>query len=199
MGYPMARHLLEAGHDVALWSHTTEKAKELAAKGKGLFCETPRQVAENSDVIFIIVGDTAMSENVVFGADNDQLSASGVQVESFAVTSSDGSGTVREDQFLTPIRKGEFNSLFYRTAARMLGAIADINEIDSNVFKSFADTNANGIFDLGIDTLHTGAFVLGDIPIDGLVMAKRFDQTRTNVTPEAKFTASGFFDHDNLI
>ena len=139
------------------------------------------------------------SYNVVFGADNDQLSAGGVQVESFAVTSSDGSGTVREDQFLTPIRKGEFNSLFYRTAARMLGAIADINEIDSNVFKSFADTNANGIFDLGIDTLHTGAFVLGDIPIDGLVMAKRFDQTRTNVTPEAKFTASGFFDHDNLI
>jgi 3-hydroxyisobutyrate dehydrogenase-like beta-hydroxyacid dehydrogenase len=67
MGYPMARHLLEAGHDVALWSHTAEKAKELATKGKGLFCETPRQVAENSDVIFIIVGDTAMSEDVVFG------------------------------------------------------------------------------------------------------------------------------------
>ena len=69
MGYPMARHLLEAGHDVALWSHTAEKAKELAAKGKGLFCGTPRQVAENSDVIFIIVGDTAMSEQVVLGVD----------------------------------------------------------------------------------------------------------------------------------
>ena len=67
MGYPMARHLLEAGHDVALWSHTAEKARDLASKGKGLFCETPRQVAENSDVIFIIVGDTAMSDNVVFG------------------------------------------------------------------------------------------------------------------------------------
>ena len=69
MGYPMARHLLEAGHDVALWSHTAEKARELCGKGKGLFCEKPRQVAENSDVIFIIVGDTAMSEQVVLGDD----------------------------------------------------------------------------------------------------------------------------------
>ena len=69
MGCPMARHLLEAGHDVALWSHTAEKARELSATGKGLFCDTPRQVAENSDVLFIIVGDTAMSEQVVFGAE----------------------------------------------------------------------------------------------------------------------------------
>ena len=35
MGYPMAKHLLAAGHDVALWSHTASKAKELAKEGKG--------------------------------------------------------------------------------------------------------------------------------------------------------------------
>ena len=35
MGYPMARNLLRAGHDVALWSHTAAKAKELAAAEKG--------------------------------------------------------------------------------------------------------------------------------------------------------------------
>ena len=75
----------------------------------------------------------------------------------------------------------------------------DLNEIDSIVFKSFADTNGNGIFDLGVDVLHVGAFVLGDVPIDGLVMAKEFDQVHTNVTPEAKYTAAGFFDNDNII
>ena len=32
MGYPMARNLLRAGHEVALWSHTAAKARELAAE-----------------------------------------------------------------------------------------------------------------------------------------------------------------------
>jgi len=30
MGYPMARNLLRAGSEVALWSHTAEKAAKLA-------------------------------------------------------------------------------------------------------------------------------------------------------------------------
>ena len=32
MGAPMARNLLKAGHDVALWSNTQEKAVQLAAE-----------------------------------------------------------------------------------------------------------------------------------------------------------------------
>ncbi len=67
MGYPMARHLLGAGHHVALWSHTASKAAELAAQGAGLACETPRQVAENADIIFLCVGDTEMSSQVTLG------------------------------------------------------------------------------------------------------------------------------------
>ncbi len=67
MGYPMARNLLRAGHEVALWSHTAQKARQLAADEKGKFCETPRQVAENADCIFLCVGDTAMSRNVILG------------------------------------------------------------------------------------------------------------------------------------
>lgn len=69
MGYPMARHLLKAGHDVALWSHSPEKAKTLAADGAGLACSTPREVAQNADVIFLCVGDTKMSEEVILGKD----------------------------------------------------------------------------------------------------------------------------------
>ena len=53
MGYPMARNLLRAGHQVAVWSNTTEKARKLAAAEKGQFCETPKQVAENADCIFL--------------------------------------------------------------------------------------------------------------------------------------------------
>jgi len=69
MGYPMARNLLRAGHEVALWTHSAAKARELAAAEKGRFCATPKEVAENADVIFLIVGDTAMSREAILGKD----------------------------------------------------------------------------------------------------------------------------------
>ena len=69
MGYPMARHLLEAGHEVALWSHTGAKARELAAKGKGTACATPKEVAQRADFIFYCVGNTAMARAVSTGKD----------------------------------------------------------------------------------------------------------------------------------
>jgi len=69
MGYPMAQNLLRAGHEVALWSHSADKARKLAAMEKGRFCATPRAVAENADVTFLIVGDTAMSREAILGKD----------------------------------------------------------------------------------------------------------------------------------
>jgi 3-hydroxyisobutyrate dehydrogenase/2-hydroxy-3-oxopropionate reductase len=67
MGYPMARNLLRAGHEVALWSHTASKAKQLAAEGKGIACDTPKQVGEHAECIFLCVGDTDMSGHVIVG------------------------------------------------------------------------------------------------------------------------------------
>jgi len=69
MGYPMARHLLEAGHEVALWTHSSGKARELASKGKGTACATPKEVAQRADFIFYCVGDTAMARSVSTGKD----------------------------------------------------------------------------------------------------------------------------------
>ena len=63
MGHPMARHLLSAGHEVALWSHTPDKAKKLASEGKGAAYDSPREVAERAECIFLCVGDTAMSRD----------------------------------------------------------------------------------------------------------------------------------------
>ena len=68
MGYPMARNLLRAGHQVALWSNTTEKARKLAADEKGAFCSTPKEVATQADVIFLCVGDTEMAKTVILGS-----------------------------------------------------------------------------------------------------------------------------------
>jgi 3-hydroxyisobutyrate dehydrogenase/2-hydroxy-3-oxopropionate reductase len=68
MGYPMARNLMRAGHQVALWSHTAEKARTLAREDNGVFCETPRQVAEHADFTFLCVGDTRMAADVILGS-----------------------------------------------------------------------------------------------------------------------------------
>lgn len=68
MGYPMARNLLRAGHEVALWSNTAEKARKLASSEGGKFCETPQKVAENAECVFVCVGNTGMSREVILGA-----------------------------------------------------------------------------------------------------------------------------------
>jgi 3-hydroxyisobutyrate dehydrogenase/2-hydroxy-3-oxopropionate reductase len=67
MGYPMARHLLQAGHEVALWTNTSAKAHQLAAEGKGIVCATPKEVAQRADFIFYCVGNTAMARAVSTG------------------------------------------------------------------------------------------------------------------------------------
>jgi 3-hydroxyisobutyrate dehydrogenase-like beta-hydroxyacid dehydrogenase len=69
MGYPMARNLLRAGHAVAVWSNTAAKARRLAEEERAELCATPRQVAEAADIVFLCVGDTAMSERVTLGPD----------------------------------------------------------------------------------------------------------------------------------
>jgi len=67
MGYPMARNLIRAQHQVGLWSRTAAKARQLAEQEGGECRETPRQVAESAECVFLCVGNTAMSEEVILG------------------------------------------------------------------------------------------------------------------------------------
>lgn len=67
MGAPMALRLIEAGHDLAVWSHDGEKARRFAQIKKASHCVTPRDVASQADCIFLCVGDTAMSRQVIEG------------------------------------------------------------------------------------------------------------------------------------
>ncbi len=68
MGGPMAKNLLKAGHDVAVWSHTSEKARKLAARYKNArYCASPKAVGRFADCIFLCVGDSEMSESALTG------------------------------------------------------------------------------------------------------------------------------------
>jgi len=68
MGYPMARNLARAGHQVAVWSNTASKAQQLASEEKAVACGSPQQVAEQADYVFACVGNTEMAEQVLTGA-----------------------------------------------------------------------------------------------------------------------------------
>lgn len=66
MGGPMARNLVRAGHEVAVWSHSGGKAEALAKEG-ATACATPAEVARRSECVFLCVGNTEMSKEVILG------------------------------------------------------------------------------------------------------------------------------------
>ena len=68
MGFPMARHLVESGNEVALWSNTAEKAAQLARLSEtATACATPQDVAVRADFIFYCVGDSDMARAITLG------------------------------------------------------------------------------------------------------------------------------------
>jgi 3-hydroxyisobutyrate dehydrogenase-like beta-hydroxyacid dehydrogenase len=66
MGAPIAARLLAAGHEVAGYNRTAAKAAALVEAGLRL-CESPRAVAENAEIIFSMVSDTAALSAVTQG------------------------------------------------------------------------------------------------------------------------------------
>jgi len=68
MGKPMADHLLAADHTVHVYDLSSGPVQELASKG-AVACSNSQEVAQKSDVIFIMVPDTPDVEAVLFGKD----------------------------------------------------------------------------------------------------------------------------------
>lgn len=66
MGSCMCGHLIDAGFEVTVFSRTRAKADGLVAKGAA-WAATPRAVAEQSDVIFSIVGFPSDVREVILG------------------------------------------------------------------------------------------------------------------------------------
>jgi 2-hydroxy-3-oxopropionate reductase len=68
MGKPMAKNLIAAGHDLVVYNRTQEKAEELAGDGATV-AGSPRDVAEQSDVIITMLPDSPQVEEVLTGED----------------------------------------------------------------------------------------------------------------------------------
>lgn len=66
MGRPMAGHLLDAGHDIYTVVHNSPLPSDLKEKGANVV-DSPKAVAEQSEIIITMVPDTPDVEKVLFG------------------------------------------------------------------------------------------------------------------------------------
>ena len=72
MGAPMAGHLLKAGHTV--FANTRSKVSQELVDAGAKVCKSPKEVAEQADIIFMMLPDTPDVAKVLFG-DNGVASA----------------------------------------------------------------------------------------------------------------------------
>ena len=68
MGQLIVPRLMAAGHKVVGWNRSRDKAEPLIKKGMG-WADTPRAVAEQSDIVFSIVTDSKAVKSCALGPD----------------------------------------------------------------------------------------------------------------------------------
>lgn len=83
MGAPMARHLLAAGHPVAVYNRTISRAEAFVAEHGGTLAKTPAEAAAGADFVFMCVGDDPDVEAVVCGPEGvmTTLASDGVVID----------------------------------------------------------------------------------------------------------------------
>lgn len=69
MGKPMAGHLVDAGNNVYVYDLSSDSIEELGKQGAHP-CSNCKEVAEKSDIIFVMVPDTPDVEEVLFGSNS---------------------------------------------------------------------------------------------------------------------------------
>ncbi|MFM7893555.1 MAG: NAD(P)-dependent oxidoreductase [Actinomycetota bacterium] len=69
MGNPMARHLAQEGHDVTVYNRTAAKANDWVAAHGGTAAATPREAAQNADLVMVCVGNDDDVRSVIYGSD----------------------------------------------------------------------------------------------------------------------------------
>lgn len=68
MGKPMARNLIEAGHDLVLYSRTRASVDEVAG-ASATAAASPREVAEQADTVILMLPDSPQVREVLDGDD----------------------------------------------------------------------------------------------------------------------------------
>lgn len=89
MGEPMATRILQAGFPLAVHNRTKEKAAKLIEKG-ALWCESPEEAARKSEIVFTMVSNPEVLENISLGPGGilAGLKIGGMQIDTSTVSPS---------------------------------------------------------------------------------------------------------------
>ncbi|WP_299420324.1 NAD(P)-dependent oxidoreductase [uncultured Shimia sp.] len=88
MGYPMAGHLVKAGHEVTVFNRTTAKAEAWAKEHGGAFGVTPKEAVQGADFVMCCVGNDDDLRQVCVGEDGafDGMAADTIFVDHTTVS-----------------------------------------------------------------------------------------------------------------
>ena len=112
MGMPMVKNLLNAGFEVNIWNRTVEKSDQLSNQGANS-CQSPGDVARNSEVIIICVTATSDVEAVLLGSES---------ITDPIINGVEKSNIVIDMSTISPARTREFAIQLNSIGASMLDA-----------------------------------------------------------------------------
>lgn len=132
MGASMCGHLMKAGFQATVYSRTKSKANALLDAG-ATWADSPKAVAENSDVVFSIVGFPSDVRQVILGADGALagIKPGGILVDmttsqpSLAVEISEAAKAVSVHSVDAPVSGGDIGAK-NGTLSIMIGGEADV-------------------------------------------------------------------------
>jgi 3-hydroxyisobutyrate dehydrogenase-like beta-hydroxyacid dehydrogenase len=103
MGYPMAAHLKEAGHEVTVYNRTAAKAKQWVDEFGGKMPTTPRDAVQRASIVFACVGNDDDLRSIVLG---DNGAFAGMVSGAIFVDHTTASAAVARELYATAKAKG---------------------------------------------------------------------------------------------
>lgn len=142
MGSSMCRNLLKAGYSVNVWNRTASKMADQVSLG-AVPCKSPKEVAEKSDVVIIMVGDSPDVEQVVLGPsgiiEGGKLGLTVVDMSSISPIAAHRIAKILESKGVkmldAPVSGGEIGAR-EATLSIMVGGRKDVYDECMPIFKS---------------------------------------------------------------
>lgn len=208
MGAAMCGHLLKAGYRCTVYNRSRHKAESLLAAG-ATWADSPRRVAEVSDIVFTIVGYPSDVREVILGADGvlSGLGTDGIVVD---MTTSEPSLAVEIAQAASergchaldaPVSGGDIGAREARLSI-MIGGEPEVVNAVMPCFQLMGKTIVNhGGFGAGQHAKMTNQILIASTMIgvcEGLLYAYRAGLNLEKVIESVASGAAGSWSISNL-
>ncbi len=145
LGEAVGLHLLDIGYEVTVFNRTKEKTKNLGKKGATIL-ESPKRVAENSDLVITVVKDANAVNEVIFGNSGIMLGKhDGMCIADMSTINPNSTKEISErvisngiDYLEIPVMGGP-NVAIYGKLVMMVSGEKEVFEKNKKVFDSIAE------------------------------------------------------------